>query len=95
MLYTTNEVIRLNNFDYTVSEALYAKELGSMLLRFTKMYDEHTLARQIESRAVALIQEIRTILNDSTLDDPECFYRIEALVSAFDLAGIPVTCHDW
>lgn len=95
MLYTIIEVIRLNNFDYTVPESLYAKELGMALLNFAKEYNAHTLALQMESRAIALIEEIRAILNDSTLDDPECFSRIDALVSAFDSAEISVTRHDW
>ncbi len=40
-----------------------------------------------------LIEQIRDILNDDTLTDPECFYRIEALVDAFADVGLYTTRH--
>ena len=43
------------------------------------------LASDAASRALRSIQEI---LADDTLDDPECFHRIEAIVSLLEDMGL-------
>ena len=35
----------------------------------------------VEKRCFVLLERIRQILADDTLDDPECFQRIEEIVS--------------
>ena len=35
----------------------------------------------VEKRCFVLLERIRQILADDTLDDPECFQRIESIVS--------------
>lgn len=39
---------------------------------------------------MTLIARIKAVLDGETLDDPPCFFRIEAIVEAFQTAGLPV-----
>ena len=78
-----------------ISEELYAKVMGQEILKFVQACDQHTLARQADSEAIRVLQKIREILNDETLDDPNCFYRIDAIVQTFWNVGISVERHDF
>ena len=42
----------------------------------------------VEKRCFVLLERIRQILADDTLDDPECFQRIEEIVSLLESNGI-------
>ena len=42
----------------------------------------------IEQRCYHTILQIYQILSDDSIEDPECFQKIEAIVSAFDQLGI-------
>ena len=42
----------------------------------------------VEKRCFVLLEQIRQILADDTLDDPECFHRIESIVSLLESNGI-------
>ncbi len=77
----------------SISEEHYIKVIGKAVLDYAKDYNIHEAARRMESAAMELIEQIRDILNDNTLADPECFYRIEALVNAFADAGLYTTRH--
>ncbi len=77
-----------------VEERLYAQEIGFRILDYVKDYNVHELARQIDSDAVAMIKEIKAILDDLTLDDPECFLRIDAIVRTFHFHNL-VTERHW
>jgi len=67
----------------TIEERLYAQAIGWEVLRYAKAYDTHELARKVDSDAIDLIKKIKAILDDLTLDDPDCFLRIDAIVRAF------------
>lgn len=67
----------------TIEERLCAQAIGWDFLRYARQYNIHDLAQQVDSDAVALIKEIKDILDDLTLDDPECFLRIDRIVRAF------------
>lgn len=50
----------------------------------------------VEKRCFVLLERIRQILADDTLDDPECFQRIEEIVSFLESNGIDCgTRHDF
>ena len=50
----------------------------------------------VEKRCFVLLEQIRQILADDTLDDPECFHRIESIVSLLESNGIDCgTRHDF
>lgn len=41
----------------------------------------------VDSAAYCALLKIQRILKDDTLEDPECFYRIEAIVHEFERLG--------
>ena len=46
-----------------------------------------------ERSAISLLRQIKEILDDDTLDDPTCFQRIDAIVTAFQDAGLSTRRH--
>ena len=48
---------------------------------------EWDLNRLMESRCWNALAEIRAVLNDETLEDPECFRRIEQIVGICEDLG--------
>ncbi|WP_191379658.1 hypothetical protein [uncultured Flavonifractor sp.] len=54
---------------------------------------EGEIAALAESQALSLINQIREILDDQNLDDPTCFQRIDAIVSAWHEAGLETDRH--
>ncbi len=79
--------------DPTVKQ-MYAKAIGELALDYLESQG-CPAADIVESRAVAALSQIREILNDENLNDPDCFERIEAVVDAFYDAGIGTSRHDW
>lgn len=45
-------------------------------------------AQLVEMKCFQAIQRIHKIVSDETLDDPECFQKIEAIVCALEELGI-------
>ena len=41
----------------------------------------------LEGKCYHALKEIQTVLNDDSLDDPECFMRIEQIVEIFERLG--------
>ena len=41
-----------------------------------------------ENRCMEILERIRDIIADDTLDDPECFHRIEQIVCELERNGI-------
>lgn len=75
---------------------LLAKALGDHLIDhlLSSMAPEDILSLA-ESSAGTLLREIQAILDDESLDDPTCFRRIDAIVSAFHKQGVGTTRHDF
>ena len=46
------------------------------------------LDRLMEDRCWQALAEIRAVLNDETLEDPECFQRIEQIVGIYEELGL-------
>ena len=42
-----------------------------------------------------ILEEIRAILNDDTLDDPDCLERVDQIVSLYHKNDISTNRHDW
>lgn len=78
--------------EWTVSESLAALSIGRAVM---DCMDREALAKAVNSPALELLEEIREILNDTQMDDPECFHRVDALVSAFRRRGVEVSRHDF
>lgn len=70
--------------------------LGMLMLEHIK--EDELLRKAIsaaESRAIKALEDIRRALDDVTLEDPECFQRIEAILTVFENNGIGTGRHDW
>ena len=64
---------------------LGALNTGEIQVAFRGM--EATVAEVIEGKCYQALQKIREILDDDSLDDPECFERIEEIVCVFEEIG--------
>ncbi len=80
--------------ELTVHENLWAKVIGREMLKFVKSRGAE-MDRRVHDEAVELLEKIKAILDDDSLSDPECFRRIDAMVDAFQTAGVPTARHDW
>lgn len=74
-------------------QALIQRELGRTVL---ELLGEQTLDELLipaaEQRALGIVQDIQTVLDDSARSDFEC---VEELVSILEKAGISVSRHDF
>ena len=86
------------------SEQNYATDLAGLfveraiqaeLIKHVNALKTEELLTQINQEMMVLFSDIVNILNDQTLDDPNCFHRVEALVRAFEKIHFPVQRHDW
>lgn len=80
-----------------IAEELYVQSLGREVLRYLKREEGNLLKlrQEANSEAIRVLEEIQRILNDDTLEDPDCFERIEAIVKTFYAHGISTSRHDW
>lgn len=78
--------------DSTLPEQLIATAIGREVLAHL---DRQSLVREVQSESVALLEEVRRILDDDSLDDPACFHKIEAIVTTFHRHGVPTARHDF
>lgn len=81
------------SFDQSVVDELWVRAVAQEMLRFAKSTGEETLARGVDSEAVRILTEIKGVLDDPELDDPECFLRIDAIVDVFYRAGLSTRRH--
>lgn len=80
-----------------IEDELYARSLGWEVLQFLKKDERQLLAlhQEVNDDALCVLEKIRCILDDDTLDDPDCFERIERIVKTFYANGIGTSRHDW
>lgn len=81
--------------EFTVKDELYARTIGWEVLDYLRKEHPGEIVKEMEGDALRILEKIQTILNDDTLDDPDCFARIEAIVRAFEANGITTSRHDW
>lgn len=81
----------------SLEDELYVQTLGWEVLKYLKANDEHLLELRKETggEALRILEEIQRVLDDDTLDDPECFERIERIVKIFHANNISTGRHDW
>ena len=86
----------MNYEKLTAQEELAAEAIGLEVMRYLKQEETvKRIAAETESRAMRALEKIRSILNDDSLEDPECFQRIEAILTALEDHGVFTTRHDW
>lgn len=80
----------------SVFDELFAYLIGREGLKYFKN-EEHLsrLIQNVELDALRTLDQIKLILNDETLNDPECFQKIEAIVEIFHKNGLSTFRHDW
>lgn len=74
----------------SVSDYLWAQAVGEKLLEAAKFLDWQTT---VDSFAVQLLGNIQRILDDPSLDDGDCFVRMEEILAAWNRAGLRSTRH--
>ena len=79
----------------SISETLYAQVIGQEVLKYIKDYNPQAIVQETDREAVRLLGEIQVILDDDSLDDPECFSRVDAIVRAFHRRHIQTGRHNW
>ena len=70
---------------FTAQEELAAEAIGLEAMRYLKQTETiRKIARETEKKAMEALEEIRRVLNDDSLEDPECFQRIDAIVDLYN-----------
>lgn len=86
----------MEEIQWTAQEELAAQAIGLEAMRYLKQEETvKRIAAEADSKAMRALEGIRQILNDDSLDDPECFQRIQSILAALEDAGIFTTRHDW
>lgn len=76
-----------------IEEEFYSRAIGKEVLNWAKEYAPRLLAAKAENEAMILIKKIKSILDDETLNDSDCYLRIDEIVSAFCQVGLSTTRH--
>ena len=80
------------NFDQTARQ-LCANAIGNYIITYLDCLSDEAIAHMTELCAVQLLRRIKEILDDEALDEPTCFQRIDAIVSAWHEAGLETDRH--
>ena len=67
---------------------LLAKLLMDSGVRVEISCGEEVLERLLLHRCVQALRDIREVLDDDTLNDPECFRRIEKIVEIYEALDV-------
>ena len=86
----------MEKFELTALEELEARAIGLEAMRYLKQGETvKRIAAETDSRAMRALEKIRSVLNDDSLEDPECFQRIEAILTALEDYGVFPSRHDF
>ncbi len=86
----------MNEEALTTQEELAAEAIGLEAMRYLRGSETiQKIARETETKALEVLEEIRRVLNDDSLEDPQCFQRIDAIVRVLGDHGIYTRRHDW
>ena len=80
--------------DEQTAKQLCANAIGNYIITYLDCLSDEAIANMTELCAVQLLRRITEILDDEAPDDPTCFQRIDAIVSAWHEAG-PETDRHW
>ena len=81
--------------EFSVQDELYARAIGWRVLDYLRREHPGEAAKEVEGDALRVLEKIQTILDDDTLDDSDCFERIERIVKTFYAHGLSTNRHDW
>jgi len=81
--------------EHSIEEEFAAQAIGAEVLKYLKRtWTPQMLAREAENRAVKVLEDILRVLDDDTLDDPQCFLRVQAILNVLEANDIYSTRHD-
>lgn len=68
---------------------LYKEILGRALAQgeIKIMIEDHNIAQIVENKCYIALQRIKDILHDDTLNDEECFLKIDEVICVFEELG--------
>ena len=75
------------------AKQICANAIGNYIITYLDCLSDEAIANMTELCAVQLLRRIKRILDDEALDDPTCFQRIDAIVSAWHEAGLETDRH--
>ena len=78
-----------------ILKAVYVRGIRELTLKFWESVKREELVPVMESKALDIIAEIKAVLDNEALNDPECFQKIEAIVETFHKNGLSTFRHDW
>ncbi|MDE6455193.1 MAG: hypothetical protein K2L38_04635 [Dysosmobacter sp.] len=78
-----------------IPKALYDKTLEQLVMTYVSNLSAEEVVSKLNAEAMDLLSDVLAILDDDALEDPECFRRIDEIVSAFWAKGIYTPRHDW
>lgn len=83
------------SMDEKILKQLNEAVIGRIVLRYAEHLRITDVTSLIDASAVEVLSEIKEILNDQSEEDPTCFYRIDAIIAAYQARGIDIDRHDW
>ena len=86
--------MEMDEFAREVLKRLYAFEIGRLAVGYIDSLEPDKLHTMVESEAVNLIAEIKSLLDDEFMVDEDCFHRIDAIVGAFERRGFQTNRHN-
>lgn len=78
-----------------ISKSAYEAAIGRVVLEYIDKFKPYELSPVVESDALRTICRIRDILDDDDLGDPECFHRIDEIISELDQINLYTHRHDF
>ena len=66
---------------------LYQEILAQEFANSLSVALQDDLQKIVETKCYQALEEIKKVLDDETLDDPECFHKIEKIVCIFEEMG--------
>ena len=79
-----------------LSKELLARAIGEYVAGHLDALVQEALADLAERQAVAVLRQVKAVLDDESLDDAGCALRIDAIVQAFYDAGMSTSRHwEW
>lgn len=82
------------NRDLSLEDELWATVIAQEMLRYTRCTGQRLMAERVAGEAARILSEIKKVLDDKSLDDPECFCRIDAIVDIFYQSGLSTRRHE-
>ena len=86
----------LDDRERRTRETMLALSIGEAVLAYMKQAGVmQDIYRAVDSRAVRMLERIARALDDDTLDDPECFWKIERVMDVLEENWLGSSRHDW